>query len=174
MKQKISIFSIVILFIVVVITGYGYFEPRSIPGDIYLKMIYSPDEPRLANISLHLQEVEGGYLPHKFDQYLMYRLKIAKAHEAEFKNILAFYAYQSLRSRAGGMITKVGASLIDTIIKYGKKEPNIKLAKGYAILAYSILLKRRIYKASIEDTDLKKVFIKLENRSLKDIEIYEI
>jgi hypothetical protein len=174
MKKKICIFSFIALFIVVIVGGYGYFEPKSIPGNIYLKMIYSPNQIRLENISRHLREVEGGYIPYKFDQYLMNRLKVSQVDEEEFKNILGFYAYQALSSRTGEIIHKIGAPLVDTIIKYGKKETDIKLAKGYAMLAYSILLKRRAYKAGISDSNLKEVFNKLEKRTLEGIEIDEI
>jgi len=129
--------------------GYAYMEPQSLIGGIYLRFKYNPEDPDLQKISSHLRETNGGYLPESFDRYLFRRLKQAEPGSSEFRNIIGFYASQSMGSRAGSKMFEDGDHYLPSVIRYGREATPETKQQGYLFLAYGIASKEQAYKPSL-------------------------
>lgn len=143
MKIVLKILALIfILGVVYVISVFTYYEPQSTLGHIYLKSKYRTEEPDLRNISEHLKETNGGSLPVSFDHFLFNKLAKAKKDSTEYKNILGFYADQSISSDAGMKIFEDGSQYLPPIIRYGRAASTEQRQKGFLFLAYGIAQKK--------------------------------
>ena len=131
---------------------YAWGEPQSSLGQMYLKSRYDPAEENLQSISDQLKLTNGGYIPSSFDDFLYDKLAKAEKDSEEYKNILGFYANQSVFSRAGENIYESGDRYLGSIIEYGRNSPDKDAQKAFLFLAYGIARKEQAYKPSLSAT----------------------
>jgi hypothetical protein len=148
-RAKKTLATLVVLGALALTCGYAYMEPQSWIGGIFLRSKYNPEDPHLQKISSHLLETNGGYLPDSFDRYLFRRLEQAEPDSTEFRNIIAFYASQSMGSRAGSKMFEDGDQYLPSVIGYGREATPENRQQGYLFLAYGIASKEQAYKPSL-------------------------
>ncbi len=130
---------------------YAYAEPRTTLGVLYLRVLYDPSVPDLNNISTHLAKVENGYLPRRFDAFLMEELAQMDPQGEDFANVVGFYARQSQRSRSGEQIYEEGRPYAPRIIELGLERAAVDSddGAGHLILAHDIIQGRKSYKPQV-------------------------
>jgi hypothetical protein len=148
-RAKNTLATLVALGALALACGYAYMEPQSWIGGIYLRFKYNPEDRNLLKISSHLRETNGGSLPNSFDRYLFRRLEQAEPDSTEFRNIIGFYASQSMGSRAGSKMFDDGDQYLATVIRYGREATPETRQQGYLFLAYGIASKEQAYKPSL-------------------------
>ncbi len=128
---------------------YAYMEPQSWIGGIYLRSKYNPADQDLKKVADYLRKTNGGSIPESFDRHLFKRLVRAETDSTEYRNIIGFYASQSMSSRAGGMMFKYGKRFLPSVIRYGREATSKDAQQGYLFLAYGIASKNQAYKPSL-------------------------
>ena len=147
-------------------------EPQSWLGGIYLRLIYDSEDQDLQKISSYLSEATGGLLPHSYDRYLFRRLERAEPDSPEFRNIIGFYASQSITSQAGRRMYEDGGRFLPSVIRYGREATPDSKQEGYLFLAYSIALEKRVYKPSLSPLQsMDDGFTHIENGELQKVRI---
>lgn len=155
---------------------FAYHEPQSPLGEIYLKSKYRAEEQDLKSITDHLKETNGGRLPESFDHFLFNQLANAKKDSSEYKNILGFYAYQSISGKAGMKIFEDGSKYLPSIIQYGRTTSSELRQKGFLFLAYGVAQKKQAYAPDLvskSSMDEKFTFIEEGNLSAVGIGSYK-
>lgn len=128
---------------------YAHMEPQSWIGGIYLRSKYNPADQDLKKVADYLRETNGGSIPESFDRHLFKRLDRAEPDSTEYRNIIGFYASQSMSSRAGDMMFKYGKRFLPSVISYGREANSKDAQQGYLFLAYGIASKKQAYKPSL-------------------------
>ncbi|MES2981729.1 MAG: hypothetical protein V4727_05385 [Verrucomicrobiota bacterium] len=173
MKNALKILALIILLGVIYVIGvFTYYEPQSILGNIYLKSKYHAEEQDLRSISEHLKETNGGSLPESFDKYLFNKLVKTKEDSTEYKNILGFYADQSISSNAGMKIFEEGSQYLPSIIRYGRAASTEQRQKSFLFLAYGIAQKREAPSPMLNSQfSMDKNFTFIEEGNLSEVGI---
>jgi hypothetical protein len=177
MKSTLKILALIFLLGVIFVIGVlEYYSPPSYIGGIYLKSKYRAEEQDLKSISEHLEKTNGGRLPENIDHFLFNKLANAKKDSTEYKNILGFYAYQSISGKAGMKIFEDGSKYLPSIIQYGRTTSSELRQEGYLFLAYGIAQKRPAYAPTLiskSSMDEKFTFIEEGNLSAVGIGSYK-
>jgi len=173
MKRSIKIILALLVLGGVLVGGfYAYMEPQTWIGGIYLKSKYDPSEGDLQSVSKYLRTTNGGYIPPSFDDFLYGKLSVAKKDSEEYRNILGFYAHQSISSRAGTNIFESGEKYLDSIIGYGRSSSDKNKQLGFLFLAYGIAKKEQAYKPCFfSEESIARSFDYIESGELDKVAI---
>ena len=171
--MKKSIIVLLPIFFILLIIGYSYHQPNSFLGVIYLHAIYDESTENLNNIHQHLENVNGGYLPNKFDEFLFNELSESSIESIKYKNIIGFYALQSSYSHQGELIINNGDTHILNIIEIGLSSSNKEISSGCLFLSFGIVNKRVLYKPQIDPSDIKSNLELMKERKYNLVRVHE-